>query len=107
MQDGNCILSCLNKKGAHPKLEMGLEPDNQEMGEAAKDSIQATTEVSARQDPALPLQPPAGRGKGKMVIAREDPIEMCDAFKHRCILSLIIRGSRHCLWVSLTWDWGD
>lgn len=45
-------------------------------------------------------------GKRQNGYAREDPIEMCDAFKHRCILSSIIWGSCHCLWVSLTWDWG-
>lgn len=57
MQDGDLYsisVSCLIKKRAHPELfGDGFRTNTQEMGIAAKGSTQASTEVSAGQDPFL------------------------------------------------------
>lgn len=83
---------------------MGLEPDTQEMGVAAKESTQASMKGSARQDPFLSRLLPGG--KRPCHYAKEDLIEMCDAFKQKCILSSVTWGSCYCTGIGRTWDWG-
>lgn len=71
---------------------------------APEESTQASAETSARQDTFLCSS--WQEGKRQYDYAREALTEMCDAFKHKCILSSVTWRSCYCTGVSLTWERG-